>query len=190
MFITLSRLAHLKALVYLSQCESKIELFSNLWKHLCFYLQSTICVKQLAYSMLEQVLVSVFPELHDLILDIHQKACNQPVWKYRSELGFWFFHHVVSIALQQSWAWTWRKLVCSSVGIFDPSLWLTFWQVTILLKWNLREKSWIWSVFVYCHSKCTGVHWKHVYLLPELHQMNEMVIQDFQPRCYLVWWSG
>ncbi|XP_010912391.1 uncharacterized protein [Elaeis guineensis] len=48
-------------------------------KDVYYFIQSTVCVKQLAYSMLELVLVSVFPELRDLILDIHQKACNQPV---------------------------------------------------------------------------------------------------------------
>ncbi|KAG1369765.1 hypothetical protein COCNU_15G001310 [Cocos nucifera] len=39
-----------------------------------YFIQSTICVKQLAYSVLELVLVSVFPELRDLILAVHQKA--------------------------------------------------------------------------------------------------------------------
>ncbi|XP_019708437.1 uncharacterized protein [Elaeis guineensis] len=39
-----------------------------------YFIQSTICVKQLAYSVLELVLVSVFPELRDLILDVHQEA--------------------------------------------------------------------------------------------------------------------
>ncbi|CAN6449375.1 unnamed protein product [Victoria cruziana] len=40
-----------------------------------YFLQSTTCVKQLAYSILELSLVSIFPELKDLILSIHQKAC-------------------------------------------------------------------------------------------------------------------
>lgn len=35
--------------------------------------QSTICVKQLAYAILEMSLVSIFPELRDLVLDIHEK---------------------------------------------------------------------------------------------------------------------
>ncbi|XP_008784121.2 uncharacterized protein LOC103703152 isoform X2 [Phoenix dactylifera] len=47
-------------------------------KDVYYFIQSTVCVKQLAYSMLELVLVSVFPELRDLILDIHLKARNQP----------------------------------------------------------------------------------------------------------------
>jgi sorting nexin-13 len=37
-------------------------------------LQSTVCVKQLTYAMIEQVLVSLFPELHKLIEDIHEKG--------------------------------------------------------------------------------------------------------------------
>ncbi|URE10879.1 Sorting nexin C terminal [Musa troglodytarum] len=39
-----------------------------------YFSQSTICIKQLAYSMLEMVLVSVFPELRDVMLDIHDKV--------------------------------------------------------------------------------------------------------------------
>ncbi|CAL5377272.1 unnamed protein product [Camellia sinensis] len=42
-----------------------------------YFLQSTICLKQLAYGILELVLVSVFPELRDLVLDIHQKMHTQ-----------------------------------------------------------------------------------------------------------------
>ncbi|CAL9184417.1 unnamed protein product [Musa hybrid cultivar] len=42
-----------------------------------YFSQSTICIKQLAYSMLEMVLVSVFPELSDVMLDIHDKARKQ-----------------------------------------------------------------------------------------------------------------
>nr|XP_009379828.1 PREDICTED: uncharacterized protein LOC103968372 isoform X1 [Musa acuminata subsp. malaccensis] len=42
-----------------------------------YFLQSTICIKQLAFSVLEMVLVSVFPELRDLVLDIHEKSRKQ-----------------------------------------------------------------------------------------------------------------
>ncbi|TQD79721.1 hypothetical protein C1H46_034749 [Malus baccata] len=38
-----------------------------------YFTQSTICIKQLAYAILELSLVSIFPELRDLIDDIHQK---------------------------------------------------------------------------------------------------------------------
>jgi sorting nexin-13 len=37
-------------------------------------LQSNVCVKQLAYAMLEQALVTIFPELRQLIDDIHEKG--------------------------------------------------------------------------------------------------------------------
>ncbi|CAN6459996.1 unnamed protein product [Victoria cruziana] len=43
-------------------------------KDIYFFLQSTTCLKQLAYSILELLLVSIFPELKDVILDIHKKA--------------------------------------------------------------------------------------------------------------------
>ncbi|KAG5548057.1 hypothetical protein RHGRI_013676 [Rhododendron griersonianum] len=41
--------------------------------------QSTVCLKQLAYGILELVLISVFPELRDVVLDIHEKMRAQPV---------------------------------------------------------------------------------------------------------------
>lgn len=39
-----------------------------------YFLQSTVCVKQLTYAMIEQVLVTLFPELQKLIEDIHEKG--------------------------------------------------------------------------------------------------------------------
>lgn len=39
-----------------------------------FFLQSTVCMKQLAYSLLELLLTTIFPELHDLICDIRNCA--------------------------------------------------------------------------------------------------------------------
>ncbi|GMY05922.1 sorting nexin-16 [Fagus crenata] len=38
-----------------------------------YFTQSTICLKQLAYGILEQSLVSVFPELQNLVRDVHEK---------------------------------------------------------------------------------------------------------------------
>ena len=37
-------------------------------------LQSSICLKQVAYAILELLLVSVFPELKDVVADIHPKT--------------------------------------------------------------------------------------------------------------------
>ncbi|KAH6791599.1 phox domain-containing protein [Perilla frutescens var. hirtella] len=48
-------------------------------RDLYYFLQSTVCLKQLGYGILELVLVSVFPELRDLVLDIHEKSHSQPV---------------------------------------------------------------------------------------------------------------
>ncbi|XP_068654387.1 uncharacterized protein [Aristolochia californica] len=42
-------------------------------KDIYFFLQSTICIKQLAYCGLELILISVFPELRDLVQEIHGK---------------------------------------------------------------------------------------------------------------------
>ncbi|KAK8493721.1 hypothetical protein V6N12_046858 [Hibiscus sabdariffa] len=38
-----------------------------------YFTQSTTCIKQLAYAILELLLVSVFPELRDLVTDLHAK---------------------------------------------------------------------------------------------------------------------
>ncbi|KAA8536155.1 hypothetical protein F0562_028633 [Nyssa sinensis] len=48
-------------------------------KDIYYFLQSTVCLKQLAYAILELVLVSVFPEMRDLLLDIREKMHAQPV---------------------------------------------------------------------------------------------------------------
>lgn len=34
-------------------------------------LQSSVCVKQLTYSLLEMLLTNAFPELHDIVQDVH-----------------------------------------------------------------------------------------------------------------------
>ncbi|XP_052194637.1 uncharacterized protein LOC127802703 isoform X2 [Diospyros lotus] len=47
-------------------------------KDIYYFLQSSICLKQLAYGILELILVSIFPELRDLMLDIHEKMRSQP----------------------------------------------------------------------------------------------------------------
>ncbi|XP_057965277.1 LOW QUALITY PROTEIN: uncharacterized protein LOC131155848 [Malania oleifera] len=46
-------------------------------KDIYYFLQSTVCVKQLAYGILELVLISVFPELRDLVLEVHEKMRAQ-----------------------------------------------------------------------------------------------------------------
>ncbi|KAI3448079.1 hypothetical protein Pfo_004744 [Paulownia fortunei] len=42
-----------------------------------YFLQSTVCLKQLGYGIMELVLISVFPELRDLVRDIHEKMHMQ-----------------------------------------------------------------------------------------------------------------
>uniref|UniRef100_A0A7C9E7E4 PX domain-containing protein n=1 Tax=Opuntia streptacantha TaxID=393608 RepID=A0A7C9E7E4_OPUST len=48
-------------------------------RDLYFFLQSSVCLKQVAFAVLELLLVSVFPELRDLVVDIHKKKQAQPV---------------------------------------------------------------------------------------------------------------
>ncbi|KAJ4962267.1 hypothetical protein NE237_022206 [Protea cynaroides] len=47
-------------------------------KDIYYFLQSNICIKQLAYGMLELILVTVFPELQDIIVDVHEQMQAQP----------------------------------------------------------------------------------------------------------------
>ncbi|WOG82368.1 hypothetical protein DCAR_0101532 [Daucus carota subsp. sativus] len=44
-----------------------------------FFLQSSICLKQLTYGILELVLLSIFPELREIILDMHEKTNDESV---------------------------------------------------------------------------------------------------------------
>ncbi|KAK4437825.1 hypothetical protein Salat_0116500 [Sesamum alatum] len=44
-----------------------------------YFLQSTVCLKQLGYGILELVLISIFPELRDIVMDIHEKMHAQSV---------------------------------------------------------------------------------------------------------------
>ncbi|XP_059647743.1 uncharacterized protein LOC132294039 [Cornus florida] len=48
-------------------------------KDIYYFLQSEVCLKQLAYGILELILISVFPELRDLLLDVHKKMRVKPV---------------------------------------------------------------------------------------------------------------
>ncbi|KAK9136209.1 hypothetical protein Syun_015539 [Stephania yunnanensis] len=50
-------------------------------RDLYYFLQSNTCIKQLAYGILELSLVSIFPELREVILDVHEKhwAQAQPI---------------------------------------------------------------------------------------------------------------
>ncbi|GFP85447.1 hypothetical protein PHJA_000688400 [Phtheirospermum japonicum] len=43
-----------------------------------YFLQSTVCLKQLGYGIMELVLLSLFPELRDVLRDIHEKMHVQP----------------------------------------------------------------------------------------------------------------
>ncbi|CAJ2674248.1 unnamed protein product [Trifolium pratense] len=45
-----------------------------------YFTQSSICVKQLAYAILELLLVSIFPELRNVIMSVHENArAHKPV---------------------------------------------------------------------------------------------------------------
>lgn len=41
-------------------------------KDVYYFLQSAVCLKQLAYGLLELVIITVFPELHDIVTDVHE----------------------------------------------------------------------------------------------------------------------
>ncbi|XP_047964798.1 uncharacterized protein LOC125209238 [Salvia hispanica] len=42
-----------------------------------YFIQSTICLKQLGYAILELVLITIFPEMRELVRDIHEKMHMQ-----------------------------------------------------------------------------------------------------------------
>ncbi|KAG8364285.1 hypothetical protein BUALT_Bualt19G0112500 [Buddleja alternifolia] len=44
-----------------------------------YFLQSEVCLKQVGYEIVELVLISIFPELRDVVRDIHEKNPLQPV---------------------------------------------------------------------------------------------------------------
>ncbi|XP_022135858.1 uncharacterized protein LOC111007705 isoform X2 [Momordica charantia] len=48
-------------------------------KDIYYFTQSSVCVKQLGYGLLELILVSVFPELRNLVLEIHDKLPISPI---------------------------------------------------------------------------------------------------------------
>lgn len=43
------------------------------------HMQSAVCLKQVTYEILELVLVSIFPEMRDVVLDMHEKMRAQPL---------------------------------------------------------------------------------------------------------------
>ncbi|CAH1425961.1 unnamed protein product [Lactuca virosa] len=45
-------------------------------KDVYYFLQSAVCLKQLAYGLLELVIITVFPELHDIVTDVHKKEAT------------------------------------------------------------------------------------------------------------------
>lgn len=46
-------------------------------KDVYYFLQSAVCLKQLAYGLLELVIITVFPELHDIVTDAHKKEATR-----------------------------------------------------------------------------------------------------------------
>uniref|UniRef100_A0A7N0T3S2 Uncharacterized protein n=1 Tax=Kalanchoe fedtschenkoi TaxID=63787 RepID=A0A7N0T3S2_KALFE len=48
-------------------------------KDIYYFSQSTICVKQLAYGALELLIISVFPELREVVIDIHRQMRGKPI---------------------------------------------------------------------------------------------------------------
>ncbi|XP_071691773.1 uncharacterized protein [Rutidosis leptorrhynchoides] len=47
--------------------------YNHCAKDVYYFLQSAVCLKQLAYGLLELVIITVFPELHDIVTDVHMK---------------------------------------------------------------------------------------------------------------------
>ncbi|XP_047330325.1 uncharacterized protein LOC124933925 [Impatiens glandulifera] len=52
--------------------------YKRVAKDIYYFLQSTVCLKQLAYAILELVLISIFPEMREVVLHINQKMKPHP----------------------------------------------------------------------------------------------------------------
>ncbi|KAJ9561217.1 hypothetical protein OSB04_006377 [Centaurea solstitialis] len=48
-------------------------------KDVYYFLQSAVCLKQLGYGLLELALITVFPELQDVITNAHEKSRSEPM---------------------------------------------------------------------------------------------------------------
>ncbi|KAI3769829.1 hypothetical protein L6452_00943 [Arctium lappa] len=48
-------------------------------KDVYYFLQSAVCLKQLGYGLLELAVITVFPELQDVISNVHEKRKFEPV---------------------------------------------------------------------------------------------------------------
>ncbi|GJY21815.1 phox-associated domain-containing protein [Tanacetum coccineum] len=48
-------------------------------KDIYYFLQSAVCLKQLGYGLLELILITVFPELQEVIINIHEKKKDPKV---------------------------------------------------------------------------------------------------------------
>ncbi|KAI9182358.1 hypothetical protein LWI28_024584 [Acer negundo] len=68
-------------------------------KDIYYFTQSTICVKQLAYEILELLIVSVFPELREVLLNLHDKKFK----KLNSMSGIivWLYHIIRQFRRQE-----------------------------------------------------------------------------------------
>ncbi|XP_071726163.1 uncharacterized protein [Rutidosis leptorrhynchoides] len=51
--------------------------YKRVAKDVYYFLQSAVCIKQLGYGLLELALITVFPELQEIILNIHEKKRGQ-----------------------------------------------------------------------------------------------------------------
>ncbi|KAJ0834470.1 putative Phox domain, sorting nexin, PX domain superfamily [Helianthus annuus] len=62
---------------YIGQPDRTQTIHAKCSRHLLFFLQSAVCLKQFGYGLLERVLITVFPELQDIVTNIHEKK-NDP----------------------------------------------------------------------------------------------------------------
>ncbi|CAI9104405.1 OLC1v1003067C1 [Oldenlandia corymbosa var. corymbosa] len=72
------RASDVKKLLFDGAPSALVSLIGHKQYHRCardlyYFLQSTICLKQLAFAILELVIVSIFPELRDLVVEINEK---------------------------------------------------------------------------------------------------------------------
>ncbi|KAL0386994.1 UNVERIFIED_CONTAM: hypothetical protein Sradi_2581200 [Sesamum radiatum] len=77
------RASHVKKIIFNGAPTALVSLIGAKQYRRCardiyYFLQSTVCLKQLGYGILELGLITIFPELRDVVRNIHEKMHMQP----------------------------------------------------------------------------------------------------------------
>ncbi|KAK9071170.1 hypothetical protein SSX86_009738 [Deinandra increscens subsp. villosa] len=88
-------------------------------KDIYYFLQSDVCLKQLAYGLLELVIITVFPELHDIVTDVHEKKQKPQVSFLCSLVNGQVFADWVTPAVLKAYQWQISGVETTFADLFD-----------------------------------------------------------------------